>query len=54
MITETKEIRRIRQDKEYNKMLREISYKDEGELFLKALNNSCIQRLVDRGVYQVS
>jgi len=53
-MNETKEQRKLRQDKEYNKMLREISYKDEGELFLKALNNSCIQRLVDRGVYQVS
>ena len=30
---ETKEEKRIRQDKEYNKMLREISYKDEGECF---------------------
>ena len=53
-MNETKEQRKLRQDKEYNKMLREISYKDEGVLFLKALNNSCIQRLVDRGIYQIS
>ena len=33
MNNETKEQRKERQDKEYRKMLREISYKDEGEVF---------------------
>ena len=32
-MNETKEQRKERQDKEYRKMLREISYKDEGEVF---------------------
>ena len=32
-MNETKKQRRERQDKEYRKMLREISYKDAGECF---------------------
>ena len=34
-MNETKEERKIRQDKEWNKMIREISYKDAGECFRK-------------------
>lgn len=30
---ETKEERKSRQDKAYNKMIKEISYKDPGEVF---------------------
>ena len=33
MLNETKEQRIERQNKEYRKMIREISYKDEGEVF---------------------
>ena len=54
MNKESKKQRKERQDKANNEMIEAISYKDEGVLFLKALNNSCLQRLVDRGVYQVS
>ena len=41
-------------DRKYSSFIREISYKNEGEIFLKALNNSCIQRLINRGIYEVS
>lgn len=33
MNNETKEERRIRQNKAWNKMVREISYRDSGEVF---------------------
>ena len=43
-MNETKEQRKLRQDKEYNKMLREISYKDEGELWRKNVHFRIICR----------
>ena len=32
-------------DAKFRKMLRETSYRDEGELFMKALNNACFLKL---------
>lgn len=46
--TTTKEDRAERgkaKDAKFRKMLREISYRDEGELFMKALNNACFLKL---------
>ena len=51
---ETKQERLERQNKAWKKMLKDIAYQNEGEIFLKALNNSNMQRLISRGVYQVS
>ena len=54
MINETKEQRKDRQDKAWKKMLKEIEYKNEGEIFLKALNNACLAKLQSDKYYQVS
>jgi hypothetical protein len=32
-------------DRKFRKRIKEISYRDEGELFMKALNNACFLKL---------
>jgi hypothetical protein len=41
-------------DKNFRKMLNEIAYKNEGEIFLKSLNYACLRKLQDDRYYQVS
>lgn len=41
-------------DIKYRKMVKELSYKNEGELFLKSLTNACISKLVKEDNYQVN
>lgn len=40
-------------DTKYRKLIKELSYQNEGEPFLKSLNNACIQRLQSRNYYEV-
>ena len=52
-MNETKEEKRTHQDKAWKKMLKEIEYKNEGEIFLRALNNECLAKLQSDKYYQV-
>ncbi len=52
----TKEERQERsriKDLKFRKAIKEIAYKDEGELFLKALQNACISKLIRLDDYKV-
>ena len=40
-------------DEKFRKMLREITYENEGVVFLKSLNNACLKRLQNHTFYQV-
>jgi uncharacterized membrane protein YcaP (DUF421 family) len=40
-------------DEKFRKLLREISYKNDGEIFLKSLNNACLKKLQNDRYYQV-
>lgn len=53
MNDETKQERIDRQNRAWKKMLKEIEYKNEGEIFLKALNNACLAKLQSDKYYQV-
>ena len=44
--------RSVEKDKKFNKMVREISYRDEGECFLASLKNACIEKLIRSDKYQ--
>jgi len=51
-IEERKERSKIK-DKRYNSFIKTLGYKDEGELFLKVLQNACISKLQRQDNYQI-
>ena len=40
-------------DRKYNRMIKKLAYKNEGVLFLKALENACGERMARPENYQV-
>jgi hypothetical protein len=41
-------------DKNFRHLLKELEYENEGVLFLKSLNYSCLRKLQDDRYYQIS
>jgi hypothetical protein len=41
-------------DKNFRHLLKELEYENEGVLFLKSLNNACLERLQNDRFYEVS
>lgn len=40
-------------DKKWNRIMREISYRDEGEIYLKNLNYHCLAKIIKSDNFQV-
>lgn len=54
--TTTKEERMERsakKDRKFRKMVRDISYKNEGELFMASLRNACFMKLQKLDKYEI-
>jgi len=41
-------------EKNFRKMLNDIAYKNEGEIFLKSLNYACMRKMQNYKFYQVN